>query len=334
MALITFAAFTACGTARQADTGITENAGPGNIDNTPSVGENDKAASDAGYTEDKNTDGSEDESGKKDAEIVREDDQKTGGQRVLLQSASVDLDNDGENEQIEAIRLELPAGASDTAGGIEGRLVITDGDIEKQIVFWGKDDYWTGILTSIQFEDLDGDGAKDVFIVIPGYGASFNYSNYFMYSYRKDRSYAFSNDNTLADFIGSFEFSYANGNKLKLTSEQHGFTTELSIEDAADRAQGEKTQMEEFMRSYAESTWIDPVCVDISGDSRLALVKINSRPEIKVPLPVFGMATVNMIAEIDLYYHVNDNFEPVLKRCEVIDFSGERRIKAGSFELN
>lgn len=329
--MLTFTVLTACGAKKQAETAGMENAGHGNTGDITSVGNvDDQIASGSGISKDKEIDGSKDENGEIDGKNDTEYNQVYDeSKQELLQSASIDLDNDGANEQIKAIRLGLPGDMPDASGGTEGRLVITDGDSEKQIIFRGKDDEWTQLLTSIQFEDLDGDGAKDVFIIIPGYGASFNYSDYFMYSYKKDKSYAFSSDNTLADFIGSFEFSYSDGNKLALANRQYGFATELSIEDAGD---GE--QMAETMRSYVENTWIDPVSVDISEDSRLALVKNNGRPEIKVPLPVFGMATVNMIGEIDLYYHVDDDFEPVLKRCEVVDFSGEKRIRTGTFELN
>jgi hypothetical protein len=45
------------------------------------------------------------------------------------------------------------------------------------------------------------------------------------------------------------------------------------------------------------------------------------------------MATVNMIGEIDLYYSIDSDFRLVLERCEVIDFEGDRKIKAGSFAV-
>ncbi len=274
-----------------------------------------------------------------DSSIVYEssantDDQAPFGRRSeLLQSASVDLNGDGSNEQVRAMKLQLPASGTDEEVFIEGRLVITDGDITKQVVFREKEKdsaVTSEFLSNMEFEDLDGDGAKDIFLVIPGYGASFSYSGCFIYSYKKDLSYSFLSDNTLADFIGSFRFKYINGgDKLTVTNEQYGFTADLTIEDT-----GEGPQQEEIMYSYADRTWIDPVSIDISEDSRLSLVKRNNRSYIKVPLPVFGLATVDMIAEIDLFYSIDENFEPVLIRCEVIDFSGDKKVISGSFDIS
>lgn len=249
----------------------------------------------------------------------------------LLQSASIDLDNDGINEQVKIVRtiLTTDAGGIDPEDRVEGRLLIGGRDTEKQVIFCTKENDPSELLNRIEFEDLDGDGAKDIFIVIPGYGASFNYSNYFIYSYKKDRSHSFISDNTLADFIDSFVFSNSKGgNLLTVTNQAHGFTADIVIEDAE-----EQETSEEIMQYYVNETWIEPVSVDISEDSRLALVKNEGVPEIKVPLPVFGMATVNMIAEIDLFYRIDSDFRPVLKRCEIIDFAGNEKKKAGSFEV-
>ena len=254
---------------------------------------------------------------------------EAAGDRELLQSASIDLDADGANEQVKAVKISYPASDAGASGRLEGRLEISDGDVVKEIVFWKKDDDLSGIMSSLQFEDMDGDGAKDVFIIIPGYGASFTYSNCYVYSYAKDKSCIFTSDNELADFIGGFRFAYENGgNRLSLINDQYGFSTELVIEDNDFTA-----ATEDMMYEYADRTWIDPTSVDISETSRLALAKIGGSSEIKVPLPVFGMATVNMIGEIDLYYRIDENFYPVLKRCEIIDFAVDKKVKAGSFEV-
>lgn len=246
----------------------------------------------------------------------------------LLQSASVDLDDDGVNEQILVVRAVV-SDETGTSDRVEGRLLISNGDGERQIVFCTKENDLSGLLSGIEFEDLDGDGAVDVFIVIPGYGASFSYSGYFIYSYKKDKSHSFTSDNTLADFIESFGFSWTKGgNLLTITNRKHGFSADIVIEGT--EGQGPP---EEIMRQYAERTWIEPVPVDISEDSRLSLVKGSGKAEIKVPLPVFGAATVNMIAEIDLFYRIDSDFSPILMRCEVIDFSGNGKMKAGSFEV-
>ncbi len=336
MTLLFLAALTACGADKQVNSDFSENKDTGAVSNIPAGGTNKNEASSGSHENKVEGDvGSNKNNPADNSEISDEIDSDENEaptddlEQVLLQSASIDLDNDGINEQVKAVRRELPASGEGGTDLFEGRLLINDADDEKQIVFREKDNDLAGLLTNMQFEDLDGDGAKDIFITLPGYGASFSYSNYFIYSYKKDISYSFSSDNTLADFIGAFEFSYTKGgSKLTVTNESYGFEADLTIEDL-----GEGTQAEDVMYNYADGTWIDPVSVDISEASRLALVKNNGRAEIKVPLPVFGMATVNMIAEVDLFYQIDENFEPVLKRCEVIDFQGQEKIKAGSFEL-
>ncbi len=250
--------------------------------------------------------------------------------KELLQSASIDLDADGINEQVKAVKASIASTDPEAAVRYEGRLEISDGDVLTEIVFWKKDEDLSGMMSSMQFEDMDGDGAKDIFIIIPGYGASFTYSNCFIYSYAKDKSCIFTSDNELADFIGWFRFAYegGNGNKLGIINDQYGFSAMLAIEDI-----DHSSVSEDVMYDYADRSWIDPTSVDISESSKLALASSGKKTEIKVPLPIFGMATVNMIGEIDLYYSIDEDFRLVLERCEVIDFNGDSKIKAGSFSV-
>lgn len=246
----------------------------------------------------------------------------------LLQSASIDLNGDGHNEQVEAVRLSL--GQTEEADSQEeGLLRIKEGDSQKQLSFWRKENGLSGILTSMEFEDLDGDGAKDIFIIIPGSGASFSYSNYFIYSYKKDSSYTFTSDNTLADFIEGFRPVYINGgNKLTLANEEYDFYADLSI-DGLDQE-----DLEESMHEYVNRVWIEPVSINISDSSRLMLKKAGAgKSEIKVPLPIFGLATVDMIGELDLFFRVDSSFRPVLARFEVLDFVDTDAVKVGSWEM-
>lgn len=246
---------------------------------------------------------------------------------LLLQSASVDLDGDGENEQVEAIQVEHPPIEGNLSGELEGRLIIKSTSGERQISFWKKTAGLSGLLSAMQFEDLDNDGAKDVFLLVPDYGAAFSYSNYFIYSYKKNLSYSFASDNMLAEIIGGFKTEHVKGSaKLRLANEKYGFSAELAIENI-----NQDQTLEEAMLDYVQRTWIDPVSVDINESSRLSLVKgAGNKPEIKVPLPIFGMATVNMIGELDLFYVVDSNFKPVLRWFEVLDFDGSDVKKAGS----
>ncbi|MEN6313008.1 MAG: hypothetical protein ABFD25_02040 [Clostridiaceae bacterium] len=248
---------------------------------------------------------------------------------ILLQSASVDLNGDGENEQVEAIQISTAVAGTGMPDKLEGKLRIRNGDSGKQVTFWEKEESLTGMLTSMQFEDLDGDGAKDVFIIIPGNGASFSFSNFFIYSYKKDIYYSFTNDISLTDFIGDFHFKYSSDNKLSIINSRYNFTADLAIE-----FEDGQLPSNEYMLDYESRAWIDPVSIDISEASRLALTTgTDNLPEIKVPLPVFGLATVDMIGEIDLFYTVDSSFNPVLKRFEVYDFKGSDRLKAGSCEI-
>jgi len=251
-----------------------------------------------------------------------------GEEEQLLQSASVDLNGDGESEQVEVVQFTIK-GSSDNTDEIEGRLKIRSGTTESQITFCKKSAGASGPLTSIQFDDLDNDGAKDVFILIPDNGAAFSYSNYFIYSCKKEISYSFTSDIELADFISGFSFKHTAGNILNLSNSKYAFSADISIEYELDQQSSD-----DYMSEYEQSAWIEPVSVDISEESRLAMVKTtDGAEEIKVPLPVFGLATVDMIGEIDLYYTVDSSFNPVLKRFEVLDFNGTGMTKIGSSDL-
>jgi hypothetical protein len=250
-------------------------------------------------------------------------------QGELLQSASVDLDGDGQNEQVKAIRVLSGAKESGVTGEVEGRLVIEDTKSKTVVTFRKKQDELNSIMTGMQFEDLDGDGAADVFIVIPGSGASFEYYSYFIYSYKKNASHTFSSDNTLAEFIDGFEIAYINGsNKLTISNEQYNFSVDLAIESVSQEEQSET------MQDYVNSTWIEPVSVHIDEESRLSLINNTEYgPQIKVPLPIFGLATVDMIGEIDLFFSVDDDFMPVLERFELLDFAGNEKVRVGSSKV-
>jgi len=250
-------------------------------------------------------------------------------QGELLQSASVDLDGDGQNEQVKVVQVLSGSKESGVTGEVEGRLVIGDAESEKVITFLKEREGLTGIMTSMEFEDLDNDGSDDIFIIIPGSGASFSNYKYFIYSYKKDANYTFSSDNTLAEFIDGFEASYINGgNKLTISNEKYNFSADLAIESISQE------ELNETMQDYVNSMWIEPVSVHIDEDSRLSLIKDSKNgPEIKIPLPVFGLATIDMIGEIDLFFLADDDFKPVLDRFELLDFAGSEKVRVGSCKV-
>jgi hypothetical protein len=257
------------------------------------------------------------------------DENPDGAGEQLLQSASIDLDNDGLNEQVKAVQVTIK-GDSENPDRLKGMLVIRSGASEdkeaRQVFWWEKPAGTSGVLNGMQFEDLDGDGARDIFIIIPDNGASFAYSNYYLYSYKKDVSYSFMNNSEMTDFIDSFRFTHQNGNKLSLVNDKYHFSADFTIE-----GENGGPPSEEVMDDYVLRAWIEPVSVDIGEDSRMALAKGSGGAwEIKVPLPVFGLATVDMIGEIDLYFSVDSTFNPVLKHFDVLDFKGSEKTKVGS----
>ncbi|NLK88401.1 MAG: hypothetical protein GX279_13095 [Clostridiaceae bacterium] len=331
-ALLLLTALAACGADRHtgsvlpndpgSETDIVQNGTEGDGSDISAPGAENTVPADSGPPDidSGEADGTDDVNGVSDADTKRE----------LLQSASIDLDGDGINEQVKAFKVTLDSSDNVAAVRLEGRLEITDGDIVKEIVFWKKDDDLSGIMSSLQFEDMDGDGAKDVFVIIPGYGASFTYSNCFIYSYAKDKSCIFTSDNELADFISGFRFAYEaiGSNRLNIINDRYGFSAGLVIEDDFSGS------MEEITLDYADRSWIDPTSVDISESSKLSFIKKGDRAQIKVPLPIFGTATVNMIGEVDLYYSIDNDFRLVLEKCDIIDFDGDKKVVAGSLTPN
>jgi hypothetical protein len=255
-----------------------------------------------------------------------------GQKTELLQSASVDLDADGVNEQVEAVMNSTPVEGQVSHYILEGVLIVRDNGSEKRLQFNKREQGLTSLMTGMKFEDLDNDGSKEVFIIIPDNGASFSYSTYFVYSCKKDKSFTFTIDNSIVDYIAGFQASYKKGgNKLTFTNKNYGIEADLTI------VNGGQLSDEETMQEYADRTWIDPTAIDIRDDSRVALAKSkDGRMEIKIPLPIFGMATVDMIGEIESFYTLDDNLEPVLRHFDMWDFKNAdpaERVKVGSCEV-
>ena len=181
-------------------------------------------------------------------------------------------------------------------------------------------------MTSFEFTDLDGDGSKDVFLIIPEYGAAFSLNYFYVYSYKTGKSFSFSSDSDLLAFANSFAFNYSGGGKLQISNETMKFTATFDISDASRIEQDEESN-----KAYNNS-WIEPTPVEIGENSRIALVKNKEgKTEIKVPLPVFGRATADMIGEIDLFYQLNSDLIPALKHFEVIDFGKEKPVTIGKW---
>ena len=182
-------------------------------------------------------------------------------------------------------------------------------------------------MSSFEFKDLDGDGAKDVFLIIPENGAAFSLNYFFAYSYKKEKAFSFVMDSALNDLVGSFAFKYTGSGKLEILNEKLGFTGYFNVADAS----GFSADDDESNTAY-DSSWVEPTPVEIGENSRLALVKTeDGRTAIKVPLPVFGLATSDMIGELDLYYVMDKDFKTVLNSLEIKDFGKEKSETIGTW---
>lgn len=240
----------------------------------------------------------------------------------LLQSASVDLDMDGNNEEVEVLQAEAEDPEKPGTVELEGILRITGINGTTNTVFIKKTKGFTGVMNTVEFEDIDGDGAKDVFISIPEAGASFSLNYYYIYNYKNGSSYKFNVDAALSDFAGSFKFAYEGKGILRMTNQSYGFTAGFDI---TDKANGNGLD-DEMNREY-ERAWVDPSPVVISEASKIALQKTGKEMLIKVPLPVFGLAAADMIGEVDMYFSVGKDFTPVMRKFEVFDFTDDMSLK-------
>lgn len=246
----------------------------------------------------------------------------------LLQSASVDLDADGVNEEVEALLLETKDSGDNGSGELEGILKITDGNAVTNTTFVKKPAGLTGVMSSLEFSDLDGDGAKDIFLIIPESGASFSLNYFYAYSFKTDKSYSFTTDSTLLDFSNGFAFKYLGKGKLEIKNEKLSLTANLDVSNSPGLDKDEANN-----ESYRNS-WVEPTPVEISESSRISLVKSKEGTvEIKVPLPVFGRATSDMIGEIDLFYVMDNTFNPVMKHIEILDHSPEGHKSVGKWNI-
>jgi hypothetical protein len=248
-----------------------------------------------------------------------------GRTEELLQSANADLDADGTVESIESYKVTVKDGGGSGIDEIEGVLRIKGSKPSKDIVFVRKSAGLTGVMSSMEIRDLDGDGAKDIVVIVPEAGAAFSLNYFFLYSYKMDKSYSYNSDSDLAEFANGFSFKYAGKGILEISSSKYGFHAKMNIADMNNGISAE----DENNFAY-ENSWVEPVPVEISENSRLTILKgADGKPEIKVPLPIFGQATADMIGEVDLYYRVDSNFMPYMYRFEVLDFKEGGSVKAG-----
>lgn len=235
----------------------------------------------------------------------------------LLQSASVDLDSDGVNEQVQVLQKEVEDQTNPGSIDIEGILRIEGKRGNTETVFIKKSKGLTETISNIEFRDLDGDGSKDVFITIPDSGASFTLNYYFAFNYVNGKSYKFNTDAALADFAGGFQFIYKGKGILEMINDSYGLTADFDITSKTNGIGPDSETNPEYERA-----WVDATPVVINENSKIALMESSGGgTEIKVPLPVFGLSAADMIGEIDMYFTFGADFMPVMRRFEVMDFN-------------
>lgn len=245
------------------------------------------------------------------------------GTEELLQSASVDLDADGKNEEVEVLQKEIVDEADLNLTELEGILRIDGKNGRNDTTFIKKTKGMTGVMSSMEFKDLDGDKVKDVFIVIPDSGAAFAINYYYIYNYANGKSYKFNFDAAQNDFAGGFNFIYKGKGILQMKNDSYNFSADFDITNTPNGNGPDDENNKEYERA-----WVDPTPVVINENSKIALKSTaGGGTEIKVPIPVFGLATADMIGEIDMYFTVGEDFTPVMKRFEAMDFYDNMSLK-------
>lgn len=243
----------------------------------------------------------------------------------ILSEKKVDLDGDSLEEDIQIMKV---ANSSDNQE-YEGVLNINGKDGVVRIPFLKRTEASLfGVFTSVEFVDLDGDGIKDVFITIPDGGAQFNMSYFFAYSYKKQKAYAYQPENTdlVISFIEGFKFNYAGKGILNMRNDAISFKADIDLKDNANFSDSENLN-----KATYNKTWISTTPIDLNEDSKLILIKNDENKElVKIPFPIFGQATADILGEIDTYFAFNNEFKPVMRSFEVMDYNGNEKNMVGS----
>jgi len=250
----------------------------------------------------------------------------------VLKQENIDIDGDKKTEKIEILKIKQDSEGSGENREYEGKLRITDDNGTEDLTFIKKQAGLAGVYSNIEYNDLDGDGVLDIFIEIPEVGSSFTMSYFFIYNPKTKSSYKFVEDNqyiNLRNLADSFSFDYVGSGTLEIASSRFGYKGRLNISD------GRQDTSEEMFLGYNRS-WVEPVPIEMGADSRLMLVRTHEgKTEIKIPMCIFGLATADIIGEVDAYYTVDNSFKPVLKRLEIIDYGKDNKLNIiGNIKVN
>jgi len=265
---------------------------------------------------------------KEETKENNEQNEKENDEGEVIKSIEADLNKDGQNEIIEVIQLVSHGENGEDAKEIEGKIRIKGKSDVREKTFVKKAQGLAGIMRDISISDLDGDGCKDIFVIIPEKGNPFTLNYFFIYSYKLDKSYIFNTDNKLAEFCKAFRFTYKGKGMLNIENNAYGFKTTVNLAEISEFPISDDEAELHFINS-----WVEPVPSEIGASSKLKLLDKDNGAEIAVPLPIFGSSVSDIIGEVDLYYSVNKDFEPVMRRFEIYMSGTGKKVKIGEWMI-
>lgn len=247
---------------------------------------------------------------------------ETNPEQNVLKWVEADLDNDGINEKVEIIQVEIDDGRGVIVW--EGWIKIHSKDEERKIVFNKGSSKITEVYQSMDIEDLDGDGARDIFIVIPDIGSS-NYINYFfIYNYKADRQFCFDFDRSqeeLGSFLSSFKYRYLSENKLELVSSTLKYKGAVSVGSYLGIPIPDDGMLYDNTGSPVPAAIEREDSGEKEGGRFISCVELlkteDTLPQIKIPLLLPALHHEDIIAEIDVFFILSTDFTPIMKRFQV-----------------
>lgn len=243
-----------------------------------------------------------------------------------------DLNNSDKLVKIEIIEEKVE---EEGIVNLRGILRVIDESGSKDIIYKNNGNHLTGVFQDIQIEDIDGDGIKDIFIVIPDVGTGWPLNYFFIYNYKTGKQYSFDFDynmNNINIFLSSFMYKYKSDNELELRNDKIGFSEVLKLNKFISMP-----IPNDALYRYVTPDF-NPVAIvnedytkNKKGDkfvSSIGLVKDNKgNVEIRVPYLLEAIHHDDIIGEIDMYFIIDSNFQPVLKGFEVYNVDLEETYK-------
>ncbi len=234
----------------------------------------------------------------------------------VLKTIYEDLDNDGEKEKIEVIEFRYPG--ENGYERLEGRLRVTNSKEVKETKYAAKGNSISGIFQDIRIEDLDKDGIRDLFVVFPEMSNWYPLNYFSIYNYAKNTVLNFDYEycmNTLSEFLHGFKYKYKSLNELDLVNETVNYKGIIKVGNYL----GEPVPNDGVF--YDNSASALPIAIinedyikDKQGErfiTNIDLEKYYEGMKIRVPLLLSALHHEDIIAEIDVYFTVDTNFNLV-----------------------